>query len=198
MIIKTKLDESTICDQDNCLLRDYPNLKCHLTPVNSNILCNNSNLPLILTNNNCCIPCNITVGTSETIGNLNYNINEITFAASDTPFQMLIQLKPILNDHKPSHETNAGLHPQSNLVNKINFHHSKTLNVTTNVTTAHHNSTSMKPFKPSNKIKTGDSKQLPSPIKDPKIVTSPAEVNYHRKVTLKNASIMMDYDDIFF
>ena len=131
-IIKTKLDNSTICDQDNYLLtadstfiNNNPNLKCHLTLINSNNLCNNLNLPLILTNNSdhkICIPCNIIIGTSETINNLNYNINEITFTAtSDTPFWNANTIKPILNGHKPQHDTNAGLHPQSNHANKINF-----------------------------------------------------------------------------
>ena len=96
MIIKTKLDESTICDQGNYLLtadptfiHNNPNLKCHPSLINSNNLYN-SNLPLILTNNTdhkIGIPWNITIGTSETINNLNYNINEITFVVtSDTPF----------------------------------------------------------------------------------------------------------------
>ena len=125
-----------------------------------------------------------------------------------TPLQNANTIKPILNDHKPQHDTNAGLHPQHNHANEINFHHNKTPSVTTDITTVDHNSTSIKPFKPSNKIETGDSKQLPSPIKDPKIITSPAEVRYHRKVTLKDADIntntkgqleamCKDYDDIF-
>ena len=97
MIIKTKLDPSTIDDQDNYLLtvdstfiHNNQNLKCHLTLINSNNVCINSNLPLILTNHSdhkICIPCNIAIGTSETINNLNYNINEITFhTTSDIPF----------------------------------------------------------------------------------------------------------------
>ena len=63
-------------------------------------------------------------------------------------------------------------------------------------------------IKPSNKIEIGDSKQLLLPVHDPQIITSPAEVNYHRKVTLKDADIdtntkgqletmYKDYDDIF-
>ena len=50
---------------------------------------NNSNLPLTIKNNSdhkICIPCNITIGTSETVDNLNYNINEITFAATSHTF----------------------------------------------------------------------------------------------------------------
>ena len=187
-IIKTKLDKSTICDQDNYLLtansafiHNNPNLQCHLTLINSNNIWNNSNLPLVLTNNSdhkICMPCNITVGTSETINNLNYNINEIVFAiTSDTPFQNANMTEPILNDHKPQHDTNAGPHSQSNHANRINFHHNKTQNVTTNVATADHNNTSMKPLKPSTKLKQV-TVQLPSPIKDPKIITSPTEVNY--------------------
>ena len=97
-------------------------------------------------------------------------------------------IEPILNDNKAQHDTNAGFHPQNNQANKINFHHSKTQNVTTNVATADHNNTLIKPYKPSNKIETGDSEQIPSP-KDPKIIISPTEVNYHRKVTLKDAAI---------
>ena len=80
--------------------------------------------------------------------------------------------------------------------------------MTNNVAAADNNNTSIKPFKPSNKIETSDSKQLPSPIKDPEIITSPTKVNYHRKVTLKDANIdtnkqgqleamCKDYDDIF-
>ena len=125
-----------------------------------------------------------------------------------TPFQNANTIEPILNDHKPQCDTKTGLHPQSNQANKINFHHNKTQNVTTNVTTADYNNTSIKPFKPSNKIETCDSKQLPSPIKDPKIIALPAEINYYRKVTLKDANIdtntkgqleamCKDYDDIF-
>ena len=78
----------------------------------------------------------------------------------------------------------------------------------TNVKTDDHNNTLIKQFRPSNKIETGDSKQLPSQEKDPKIITSPTEVNYHRKVTLKDADIdtntkgqleamCKNYDDIF-
>ena len=80
-IIKTSLDPSTIDYQDNCLLTadsafmcNIPNLKFHPTLVNSNNLCNNSNLPLILNNNSdhkMCIPCNIIIGTLETITNQN-------------------------------------------------------------------------------------------------------------------------------
>ena len=173
MIIKTKLDESTICDQDNYLLtadstfiHNNPNLKCHLTLMDSNNLCNNSNLPLALTNNSdheICIPCNITIGPSETINNLNYNINETTFTAiSDTPIQNANTIEPILNDHKLKHDTNAGIHPQSNHANKINFFYNKTQNVTTTLTTADHNDTSIKSFEPANKIEIGNSKQLPS------------------------------------
>ena len=140
-----------------------------------------SNLPLILTNNSdhkICIPCNIIIDTSETINNLNYNINEITLnTTSDTPFQNAETIEPILNDHEPQYNTNAGLHPQSNHANKISLHHNKTQNVTTNVTTAHHNNTSIKTFKPSNKTETGDSKQLPSPINDPTIIALPNEVD---------------------
>ena len=98
VIIKTKLDEPTLGDQDNYLLTfdsaficNNSNLKCHLTLINSNNLCNNLNLPLFPIYNldhKICIPYNITIGTSETINNLNYNINEITFTAtSETPFQ---------------------------------------------------------------------------------------------------------------
>ena len=57
-------------------------------------------------------------------------------------------------------------------------------------------------------METHYSKQLQSTIKDPKIITSSAEVNYHRKVTLKDADIdtntkgqlkakCNDYNDIF-
>ena len=78
----------------------------------------------------------------------------------------------------------------------------------TNVKTDDHNNISVKLFRPSNKIETIDSKQLPFQIKDSKIVTSPTEVNYHRKVTLKGADIdtntkgkleamCKDYDDMF-
>ena len=52
-----------------------------------------------------------------------------------------------------------------------------------------HNNTSITPFRPSNKIEVPDSKQLPSLIKDTKIITSPTEVNNYRKVTLKDADI---------
>ena len=89
------------------MLIHNPNLKCHLTLINSNNLCNNSNLSLILSNNSdhkICIPCNITIGTSETINILNYNRNDITFAAtSDTPFQNANTIESILNDHKPQY-----------------------------------------------------------------------------------------------
>ena len=129
-----------------------------------------------------CIPYNITIGTSETINNLNYNINEITFdTTSDIPFQNAYAIKPILNDHKPQHDTDTDLHPQSNHLNKINFHHNKMQNVTTNVKADDHNNTSIRPFRPSNKIETYDTNQLPSPMKDPKIIVSPTEVNYHWK-----------------
>ena len=108
---------------------------------------------------------------------------------SDTPFQNANTIEPILNDNKLQHDINAEFHPQNNHVNKIISHHNKTQNVTTNVKADDHNNTSIKPFRPSNKVETGDSKQLPSLIKDPKIITSPTEVNYHRKVTLKDANI---------
>ena len=63
----------------------------------------------------------------ETINNLNYNINHITFdATSDISFQNANTIKPILNDPKPQHETNTDLHPHSNHANKINFHDNKT------------------------------------------------------------------------
>ena len=63
-------------------------------------------------------------------------------------------------------------------------------------------------MRPSYKNGTGDSKHLPPPIKDPKIITLPTEVNYHRKVALMDADIdtntkgqlegmCKDYDDIF-
>ena len=196
MIIKTKLDPSTTCDQDNYLLtadfafiHNNPNLKCHPTLINSNILCNNTNLPLILTNNSnpkICIPCSITISTTETINNLNYDINEITFnTPSHIPFWNTNTIAPNLNDYKPQHDTNAELHAQNNHANKINSQHSKTQHFTTD----DHKNTSIKPFRPSNKIETSDSKQLPFPIKDPKIITSPTEVNYHRKVSLKDADI---------
>ena len=65
----------------------------------------------ILTHNSLykiCIPCNITIGISETINNLNYNRNEITFITiSDIPFQSANTIEPILNDHKQQHDTNA-------------------------------------------------------------------------------------------
>ena len=67
MIIKTKLDPSTRDDQgiflltaDSTFTHNNPNLKCHQTLINSNNLCNNLNLPLILTNNldhKICISC---------------------------------------------------------------------------------------------------------------------------------------------
>ena len=112
MIIKTKLDPSTIGDQENYLLtanstfiHNNPNLKCHPTLINSSNIYNNQKLPLILTNNpdhKMCIPCNITIGTSETINNQNYNINEITFnTTSDLPFQNANTIEPIINDHRP-------------------------------------------------------------------------------------------------
>ena len=40
--------------------------------------------------------------------------------------------------------------------------------------------------------KTSDAKQCPSPIKDSKVIISPAEINYQRKVTLKDADIDKD------
>ena len=56
--------------------------------------------------------------------------------------------------------------------------------------------------------KTSDAKQLPCLIKDSKVIISPAEINYHRKVTLKDVDIdedmkkkletlCNDYTDIF-
>ena len=136
MIIKAKLDPPTTDDQDNYLLTadstfiyNNPNIKYHPTIINSNNVCKNSNLPLNLTNNSdykICIPCNITIGTSETIYKLNYNINEITFnTTSDTPFQNAYTIEPILNDHKPQDDINAELHPQSDHANKSNSHHNK-------------------------------------------------------------------------
>ena len=123
-------------------------------------------------------------------------------------FQNANTIVPILNDHKPQHDTNAELYPQSSHANKINSYQNKAQNVNTNVTTDDHINTSMKPFRPSNRIETGDSKQFWSPITDPKIITSPTEVSYHREVTLKDADIdtitkgqleamCKDYDDIF-
>ena len=120
MLIKTKLDPSKIGDQDNSLLtadstfiHNNPKLKCHTTLINSNNLHNGLHLPLILTNNSdhkICIPCNITIGTSETINNLNYIINEITYNITlDPPFQNDNTIEPILNDHKPQCDTNAEL-----------------------------------------------------------------------------------------
>ena len=176
MIVQTKLDPSTIDDQDYYLLtadsafiHNKPNLKCHPTLINSNNLCNNSNLTLILTNSSdhqICIPCNITIGTSETINNLNYNINEITYDyTSDIPFQNSNTIEPIQNDIKPQHDTNTDFHPQPDHGNKINSHQNKTKNVTINIKTDDHNNIPIKPFRQSNKIETGDSKQFPSPIK---------------------------------
>ena len=78
---------------------------------------------------------------------------------------------------------------------KINFHHNKRQNVTTNVPTTDHNNTSIKPLEPSSEIETGGRKLLPCPIKDPKIITSPAEVNYHRKVTMKDVTLMQIQKD---
>ena len=40
-------------------------------------------------------------------------------------------------------------------------------NVTTTVKADYHNNTSIKPFRPSDKTETGDSKQILSPVKDP-------------------------------
>ena len=218
-IIKTKLYASTIDDQRNYLLtvdstfiHNNPDLKCHPTLINSNKLCHNSNFPLTLTSNPVhkhCIPCNITIGTLETINNLNYNINDFTFdTMSEISFQHTDTIKPILNDHKPQHDTNTGLHPHSYHANKINFHHIKTQNATANVKADDHNNTSIKPFWPFNKINTGYNKQLPSPTKDLKVITLLAEVNYHRKITLKDtdigtntkgqlAAMCKDYNDIF-
>ena len=136
MIIKTKLNPSTIDDHNNYLLtadsifiHSNPQVNCHPSLINRNNVSNNSNLPLILTNNSdckICIPCSITVGTSETVNNLSYNINEITIdTTSDIPFQTANTIKAILNDHEPQHDTNTDLHPQSNHANKINFHNIK-------------------------------------------------------------------------
>ena len=81
-------------------------------------------------------------------------VNEITFSTtSDIPFQNANTIEPILNDNKAQHDTNAELHPQSNHANKINSHHNKTQNITTNVRTDDHNNTSVKLFRPSNKLK---------------------------------------------
>ena len=175
-IIKTKLDPSTIGGHDNYLLaadsaftHNNPNLKCHPTLINSNNLCNNSNSPLILINHSdykIYIPCNINIGTSETINKLNYNINEITFnTTSYIPFQNAYTIESFLDDHEPQQDTNAELHSQNNHAYIINSHHNKTQNVTTNVTTDDHKNTSIKPFRQFNKIETSDSKQLPFPIK---------------------------------
>ena len=103
-------------------------------PINSNILSNNSNLPVILTNTSehkICIPCNITIGTSETINNLNYNINDISFDnTSDIHFQNANTIEPILNGH--NHNMTQ--------IHTIN----KTQNVTTYVKTDDHNKASIK------------------------------------------------------
>ena len=43
-----------------------------------------------------------TIGTSETVNNLNYHINEFTFGTtSDIYVQNTNTIKPILHDHKP-------------------------------------------------------------------------------------------------
>ena len=66
---------------NSAFIDNHPNVKFYTMLINNAILCNNTVLPLILTNysdNTFCIPKDITIGTPEEIGCNWYNINEIT------------------------------------------------------------------------------------------------------------------------
>ena len=94
-----------------------PNLKCYPMLINSNTLCNNSSLPLILNNNSnhkIFIHNDIIIGTCERINNNNY-ITKITFNTND----------------KPPHVTTSGIPIQNDHINKINFDSNKPQDITT-------------------------------------------------------------------
>ena len=57
-------------------------------------------------------------------------------------------------------------------------------NVTHLNTIAQKDNAATNPFTTPQENKTSDAKQLPCPIKDSKLIISPAKINYHRKVTL--------------
>ena len=66
----------------------------------NNATLHNETLPLIITNNSdntVCIAKDITVGTSEIIGNDSYNINEITIAARPNDIKPITQPVRSLN-----------------------------------------------------------------------------------------------------
>ena len=125
--------------------------------MNSNTLCKNASLALILTNdsdNKICISNNIIIGAFKRINSSNYHLNVITFDTNNKPHHVTTSSIAMHNawmnkinfdSNKPQYATTSGMHIPNNHTIKNNVN-DKRQNVTNSITTTQEENLAINPF----------------------------------------------------